>query len=641
MRELQRALARDESTEPPQQRGEVPVGLSEREALLAEAERIAQLGSWVWNVGPDTVFWSDELFRILGFDPDTDQASTEAFFDRVHPDDRERVATTSQRGVETGISERVHFRVLRPDGTIRHVQMDGAMVFEPGGGLRRVVGTVLDQTDAIEAATSRARAENVLAVIEQLPDVGVVEVDATTGERRWSAGVRSILGLAPDAPADADTFMSRVHPDDRGLLAKARDETLDDGQPQHVDFRILLPSGERRYARGMGRPQRDADGNIVGLVSVVIDVTEQRRLEQRLAVAEKLEAIGRLAGGVAHDLNNLMMTVSTLGARLRPLAPAAADDLDGAVEAAKGLTHRLLSVSGQAPLDLRAVECNDLVRQAIDGTASALGDGIEVVTELCDSAGTIRVDARQIEQAMHNLLLNANDALGGRGRITVRTKLRDDTAVLITVEDDGAGMTDDVQARAFEPFFSTKGAGMGSGLGLSLVRGTVERHGGSVELTTRPAQGTSIAIALPRRNAALAPVATPASPVERACLRVLVVDDNDAVRGALRRMLEAQGHTVEEAALPSECLALATELSPSLDLLVSDLVMPEMLGPALVAELRSRRICPAHVIYVTGYGSSAQAMLEPSDIVLTKPFSSDHMREAIAALLSGRAAAPE
>ena len=501
VRALQRALARREDPADSELRGRVSVGLSERETLLAEAERIAHLGSWVWNVDADTVFWSDELFRILGYDLDRDQPSRQGFFDRVHRDDLERVKV-AQRSVESGIAERVHLRIVRPDGSIRHVQVDEAMVYAPDGSLRRVVGTVLD-------------------------------------------------------------------------------------------------------------------------------VTEQRRLQQRLANAEKLEAIGRLAGGVAHDLNNLMMVVSAISTQIEPEEPAAAAELHRAVEAASLLTQHLLSVSGRAQLETQPTGCDELVTEALHKMRALLNQQVDLVADLRAKSIELDVDADQMELTLLNLLINARDAVAERGTIAVRTRSVGSGQVEIAVEDDGAGMTAEVEARAFEPFFTTKGEGRGSGLGLARARGTVERHGGSIAIDTTPGRGTRVSIRLPGRPRRPEQAPPPRAEQPGPPLRVLVVDDDAMVRRAIRRLLEADGHSVQEASRPSEALALATGQSPQLDLLVCDVVMPEMLGPALVAELRARSTCPDRVLYVTGYGSPAETMLQPGDVLLSKPFRPQDLRAAI------------
>jgi len=252
------------------------------------------------------------------------------------------------------------------------------------------------------------------------------------------------------------------------------------------------------------------------------------------------------------------------------------------------------------------------------------------VDDLQAESAELEVDSHQMEQALLNLLINARDAVTDGGTIVVRTRLLDQDEVEIGIEDDGAGMSADVEARAFEPFFTTKGEGRGTGLGLALARGTVERHGGAIALDTRPGCGTRITIRLPCRRSTeseSAPAVREQEPSSR--LRVLIVDDEPLVRGALRLLLEAEGHSVEEASCPSECLALAARHSRSLDLLVCDLVMPEMLGPALVAELRERRTCPGRVLFVTGYGSAAESMLQPGDVVLAKPFRPQDLRSAI------------
>ena len=373
VRALQRALARREDPADSELRGRVSVGLSERETLLAEAERIAHLGSWVWNVDADTVFWSDELFRILGYDLDRDQPSRQGFFDRVHRDDLERVKV-AQRSVESGIAERVHLRIVRPDGSIRHVQVDEAMVYAPDGSLRRVVGTVLD-------------------------------------------------------------------------------------------------------------------------------ITEQRRLQQRLANAEKLEAIGRLAGGVAHDLNNLMMVVSAISTQIEPEEPAAAAELHRAVEAASLLTQHLLSVSGRAQLETQPTGCDELVTEALHKMRALLNQQVDLVADLRAKSIELDVDADQMELTLLNLLINARDAVVARPgprNIEIETRLAtsgDHIQVLFT--DNGVGMSPAESAHIFEPFYTTKEPGQGTGLGLATSQRIVQQHGGNIEAVSQPGKGATFIVRLP------------------------------------------------------------------------------------------------------------------------------------------------
>jgi CheY-like chemotaxis protein len=293
------------------------------------------------------------------------------------------------------------------------------------------------------------------------------------------------------------------------------------------------------------------------------------------------------------------------------------------------MTQHLLSVSGSARLEQRPVCCNQLVQAACDQARGLMGEHVALTTSLSTEPAGLEVDPHQMEQVLLNLILNARDATPGAGTIVVSTRTIAEDRVEIAVEDDGVGMSDEVQARAFEPFFTTKAAGRGTGLGLALVRGTVERHGGTVELCSRLGRGTRVAFQLPRRppveRAPSAPRDEPSTP-----LCVVVLDDNDMVRGALCDLLRAGGHTVGEAALPSECLALIEERWPSVDLLVCDLVMPEMLGPSLVALLKESGLCPRRVVYVTGRGAPAEAMLAPGDIVLHKPVTAEQLAAAFA-----------
>ncbi|MCC7541232.1 MAG: PAS domain-containing protein, partial [Deltaproteobacteria bacterium] len=242
--ELERTLRRfeDGSSRPLGQ------GLSEREALLVEAERIAHVGSWVWDVRTDQVIWSDELFRILGYDPSTDEATTTGFFARVHPADVDRVREASQRGIATGVSRQVDFRVLRPDGSVRFVTMDGALLFDAGGTLVRAVGTVLDVTGAVHTSDELRQAANRLAEAQRIGRMGSWEWNLATGEVRWSEELHRILGHpVGQPPLTLEAFEQLVHPEDRERIHEAAIRSTTEAGATSMDMRLVLPDGSLKH----------------------------------------------------------------------------------------------------------------------------------------------------------------------------------------------------------------------------------------------------------------------------------------------------------------------------------------------------------------------------------------------------------
>ena len=394
------------------------------------------------------------------------------------------------------------------------------------------------------------------------------------------------------------------------------------------------------------------------------DITESTRLQEQFQQAQRLESVGRLAGGVAHDFNNLLTIILGNLDRLTDRLDArngGSHDADAhrlataacrAAERGALLTRRLLAFSRRQPLEPIPVDPNKLVASMSELLRRTLGEGIAIETILAGGIWRTLADPNQLENAILNLAVNARDAMPGGGDLTVRTRnvtadecksfayreLTPADYVLVDVEDTGSGIAPDVLKKIFEPFFTTKEVGKGTGLGLSMVYGIIKQTGGFIFCDSEVGKGTVFRIFLPRHIAeakkqaepgeAAATTAAPAKPADTAkdlsgSATVLLVEDEDAVRMGGVRALTSRGYTVHEASSGVEALEVFEALGGKVDIVVSDVVMPEMDGPTLLGELRKRQ-SDIKFVFVSGYAEDAFARNLPADAhfgFLPKPFS--------------------
>jgi PAS domain S-box-containing protein len=402
-------------------------------------------------------------------------------------------------------------------------------------------------------------------------------------------------------------------------------------------------------------PYRDDQGELQGLIGIAHDVTERRRLEAELQQAQKMEAVGRLAGGVAHDFNNILSVIrgfSDLARARLEGAPPAVDDwlqqVTRATDQGTALTRQLLAFSRRQPLDTEVLEVNGVVAELDTLLRRVLGEDLRLVTVFGASPGTVELNRSQLEQVVMNLAVNARDAMPGGGKLTVETaevELAGDAAarlglapgayVVLRFSDTGVGMDPDTRSRIFEPFFTTKETGRGTGLGLSTVYGIVTQAGGHIAVESAPGAGTSFAIHLPcaRAGARRRAGAAPAEPSAAPSGTLLVAEDDDTLRGLLRAMLEQGGYSILTARTGEEALEVAGAFPGAIEALVTDVIMPGMRGPELATRLRAERP-ELRVVFVTGYADErVERELRPGDALLAKPVGMEQLLSALGRVL--------
>ncbi len=409
-----------------------------------------------------------------------------------------------------------------------------------------------------------------------------------------------------------------------------------------VDFENLFehPDGEQAWFELRVRPVPE------GLLVISTDVTERRSLERQLLAAQRMEAVGRLAGGVAHDFNNILTAIMGFG-------DFALGDLDGhparadveevlaAAQRAAQLVGQLLAFSRRQPVEPRVVDVADHLRDLERMLARVLGEDIELTVRPDADLWPVRVDPTALEQAMMNLAVNARDAMaeGGTLRIEARNVSLPEAGdhVRLSVTDDGVGMDAETRAQIFEPFFTTKELGRGSGLGLSTCYGIVKRAGGLVRVDSELGKGSTFQIFLPRVHERARADAAPGAPSEvRGAETILVVEDDEQVRTLAQRALSELGYAVLAARESTEGLALATAAS-RVDLLLTDLVLPGSSGRALAAAFQ--RVHPwGRVLYMSGYADGATPLPEADGPLLQKPFAPGDLAARVRGALGQRTA---
>jgi two-component system, cell cycle sensor histidine kinase and response regulator CckA len=514
------------------------------------------------------------------------------------------------------------------------------------------------------AAADRLRDSEALlrAVTDAIPDP--VFLKGLDG--RWifcNPATLTIIGKSADRVIGRTDLEIYDDPVLGAALMETDRRILASGIPAVVEEQVPTPRGERTFLSSKA-PSRDADGRIVGLIGNARDITDRKRAEvellaaeQRLQEAQRLESVGRLAGGVAHDFNNLLTVIlggsEALREALAAERPAIVEEVEqihAAGERARDLTRQLLAfarrqVTTRVPLDL-----NGVVRGSEQLLRRVLGENVEIHTSLAQGLWPVLGDAGQLEQVIVNLAVNARDAMPRGGRLTLETRnaraSRPGSApagevVQLLVRDTGVGMSPEVKAHLFEPFFTTKPQGRGTGLGLATVHGIVAQAGGQVQVESEPGVGTIFEISLPRGAQEVVPVAGPATgpaPMTGGTESVLVVEDDPLVREVTARALRSGGYRVLMADSGASALEVASSEAGTLRLVVTDVVMPGLDGKTLANEL-VRRLPGVRVLFVSGYTRdviSHHGVLDSGIEFLQKPFTSSALLARVRGLLDQR-----
>jgi len=649
--------AEERRSSPIGDRRAAPLGHHPSEALLDTfpglAYRMVDDATWT------TEYASAGCLALTGWAPADLMASRPAYEEVIHPDDRARVRAETYRAIDEGGAFELRYRIVRRDGETREVLEHGRALHDANGGPRVLEGFVQDVTERVRAeAALRASEARLRAVVRVTSDV-MWEWDVRTGIVRRGAELDAAFGGADAAPGDeraasrrtVDWWVARLHPDDAervraGIVdALARAEAGED-VTWSDEYRFRREDGTWAVVSDRGTVLVGEDGRARAVIGAMLDVSERRAFEEQLRQSAKMEAVGRLAGGVAHDFNNLLtvITGSTefLLAACPPGDPRHEDvvDVRRAAERARDLTRQLLSFSRRQPVQPGRVRLDLFVQEATRLLQRVVGEGVRIETALDPATPAVRADLGQLEQTLVNLVVNARDAMPEGGTVTVSTYRADDGSAALAVRDTGVGMDAETRARAFEPFFTTKQTGKGTGLGLSTVFAIVHQAGGRLHVDSEPGAGSTFTVLLPPDPSPDAEAeGAPAAPTVGGDETVLVVEDDPRVRRLACRTLESRGYRVLEAGGGEEAVAVAAAHDGPLDLVVSDVVLPEGGGHAVVDAIARRRP-GVRALLMSGYSADALpgVAAERGLPLLEKPFTVDRLLAAVRAALEAKGA---
>lgn len=656
--------------------------VEERYRLAAQATNDA---IWDWRMRDGQVIWNEALVTLFGHV--LSETTAQWWIDHIHPDDRARIDADIHAVIDSDRSAwSGEYRFQRADGTYASVLDRGTVLRDAAGTPQRMIGAILDLTSRKAAEAALAESEERLRFATDAGDMGFWDVDLVHDQLIWPRRTKAMFGISGHVEVTLRDFYDGIHPQDREATTAAFLAAADpDVRALYdVEYRTVgKEDGIVRWVAAKGRGMFEGN-RCVRVLGVAVEITarkradaqlkelneelegrvraevaERIRVEDALRQSQKMEAVGQLTGGIAHDFNNMLATVigplDLLAMRLGDEDARSKRYIDMAIEGARRaalLTQRLLAFSRQQPLQPVVVDANRLVAGMSDLLVHSLGSSIRLQTVLAADLWRIFADVNQLENVVLNLAVNARDAMPGGGRLTVETSncaVEDEAShagipqgeyVLISVVDNGSGMSPEVIGKAFDPFFTTKKLGQGTGLGLSQVYGFVKQSAGHVRIASVLGEGTTVRVYLPRPSADVdAPPPSPAlrEPPLRAGQqqRVLVVDDEPGVRQFSVDALTELGYEVLAADGASAALKCLDE-HPDIALLFTDVLMPEINGRQLADEARRRR--PAlKVLFTTGYSRNAlvnDGVLDSGVHLIGKPFTLDELATRLQTVLA-------
>ncbi|MGA1876251.1 MAG: PAS domain S-box protein [bacterium] len=603
--------------------------LRKSQKQMAEAQRLARVGSFEWDIAKDEVSWSEGLYRIFGFEEHVMGLCLEERIIQVaHPDDHDYLRGLFQTALNDKKPFEYQHRCVRGDGATCILQGRAEVFTDTTGKPVKIVGFVQDITELKQAEEALRESEKKYRLIVENAQEGIWAIDEEAKTTFVNKRMADMLGYTVDEMLGKSLFF--FMDEEAVALACHYFKRREQGIRERHDFEFFRKDGSRIYTSMVASPIIDDEENFSGALGMVADVTEQKRAEEekariqaQLLQSQKMEAIGVLAGGVAHDFNNLLTSIIGYTS-MAMLKADESNPLFGdlkqvrlAAERATNLTRQLLLFSRKQLMKAVSLDLNKTVVNLLKMLHRLIGEDILIETEFEPDLWSIRADEGTIEQVIMNLAVNARDAMPRGGQLVVKTKnvtldenlsaaipqARPGRFVRLSLADTGTGMDRETMSHIFEPFFTTKGLGKGTGLGLAVVYGIVEQHEGWIHVSSEPGKGSAFEIYLP-----VSPAMNEDKPDEKISLqkfqgrgeRILVVEDEESVREVAVKTLQENGYLVAEAVNGQEALNIFDQAGGRFDLVFSDMILPDQTGLDLVDRLLWRQ--PGlKVLIVSGY----------------------------------------
>ena len=606
--------------------------------------------------------WNAGIRRVLGYEKA--EFLQIAAADLYPIDDRRTGAPAADLAEAARLGQFTSERwLLRKDGSRFWGSVSTTSVHDGEGRLLGFARRLRDLSESKEVEEQLRRKQDALELALEAAGLGTWEHDLSTRTDSMDARAKALFGMSADEPVTRARVLEAIHPDDRERTRARWTRAVDERARYSAEYRVVWPDGSVHWLMAVGRCVTDpATGTPLQIAGVVLDLTERRHTEEQLQEGLRLEAVGRLAGGIAHDLNNMLAAIlgfsDLLGRSFDPddLRASDVEQISRAASRSADLTRQLLAFARRELIQPYALDVNAVIQHAQALLLSVLGENVELDLRLASDLGVIYADPRQIEHMVMNLVLNARDAMPQGGRVTIETRTvqlgpgsgtwrsEEEHAIsgrftMLAVADTGHGMDAATLQRIWEPFFTTKPPGRGTGLGLASVYGAAKQSGGFVWADSEPGRGTTVQVYWPEIRAAAEPPAEPEPlpPLVGGNETLLIVEDEELVRALTVRVLRSFGYRCHQAHDASEALRLLDDPETRVDLMVTDVVMPGMSGRELGDRLaRLRPGIP--VLYTSGFTDEdviRRGMLEEGRPFLQKPFKPHELVRAVREALDG------
>jgi two-component system, cell cycle sensor histidine kinase and response regulator CckA len=630
-------------------------------ALRESEERFRRIAEtineifWIYDVEKEVATYISPAFdRIWGLSREHLIGNPNPSMDAIHPDDREQM-NNARKFPKTRESAELEFRIIRPDGEVRHIWSRGFAVPDKTGKVRQFVGIDRDITEWKHDQQALKESEEYLyKIINRIGDPIFVK-NREHNLVLFNDALCAFAGLPRDRLIGKQGMP--IEKEVAEHLWKMEEEVFETGKESLSEDIINDGRGNTHIVLTRKFPLTDKNGN-PQIVGVLRDITEYKRLEAQFLQSQKMEAIGVLAGGVAHDFNNLLNIINGY-------SELALDELDAdnpirrnikeiqdAGQRAAALTSQLLAFGRKQILQLEILDLNTVIGNIISMLRRLIGEDIDFIFKTQPDIGKVHADPAKIQQIILNLVVNARDAMPGGGKLVIEIAnvdfkkdivlknpiLKPGPYVMMAIGDNGIGMNAEIQARIFEPFFTTKAKGKGTGLGLSTVYGIVKQSNGFIQVFSEPGKGSTFTIYFPRIESGEAKVMPEImeKPEKGGRETILIAEDEEAVRSLTSRILSNRGYHVLEATDGLHALRIAQDHAGKIDLILTDIIMPGISGSTLVARLRAKRP-DIRTLFISGYTDNAivhNGILDDNIAFLQKPFTLDALVNKVRKVLN-------
>lgn len=611
------------------ERKRAEIVLHRKQFMLARTEKIAQIGSWEWDVATDTVTWSDELFRIFQLEPAEPAPSLTEQSELYHPEDMERLKSAVEASVNKGTPYELELRAYRKDGTTRVCLARGQAEVAQGGRVTRLAGTLQDITERKRAEEALRASEERLREAQKMANVGNWEFDIATNKIWASDRAFEIFGLDPSTENTMEIAEVEACIRDREKVHQALVDLIEKDTPYNIEIEVHPANGfPPQFVHSIAKCTRTIEGFPKKVIGILQNITERKQaeneklnLEARLSQAQKMEAIGTLAGGIAHDFNNILGAIIGYTEIARHDAPPdspIANRLEkvlGAGQRAATLVKQILAFSRQANIERIPLIPSHIVKEAIKLLRPSMPSTIEIKQQIDTSTRPILADPTQVHQIIMNLCTNAYHAMeqtGGVLHITIEDcelslgdlqkhpEVQPGGFVMLSIGDTGAGIDPVIRSKIFDPYFTTKEVGKGTGMGLSIVHGIVASYGGFVTCESEIGKGTVFNIFFPAIEVPVVSEVKPMAVTPSGTERILFIDDEEMLAELGKEMLEQLGYDVTISTCSLGAWSTFQSQPNHFDVVVTDQTMPGMTGMELSRRMLQIRpdipiiICTGH-----------------------------------------------